>query len=59
MTVLRIQGLGFRVLKCKRPARGNDTLRIPADFLLEDDSVYKVRNKDVADAMMVLLVANR
>ncbi len=47
------------LLKCKRPARGNDTLRIPADFWLEDESVYKVRNKDVADAMMVLLVANR
>ncbi len=47
------------LLKCKRPARGNDTLRIPADFWLKDESVYKVRNKDVAEAMMVLLVANR
>ncbi len=47
------------LLKCKRPARGNGTLCTPADFWLKDKSVYKIRNKDVTEAMMMLLVANR
>ena len=47
------------LLKCKPPASGNDTLCIPADIWLEDQSVYKVRNKDVAQAMLVVLVAKR
>ncbi len=47
------------LLKCKRPTSGNDTLRIPADFWLEDETVYKARNKDVAQAMLLVLVANR
>ncbi len=46
------------LLKCKRPASGNDTLNIPADVWLERESVYKVRNKDVAEAMLLDLVAN-
>ncbi len=50
------------LLKCKRPTSGNDTLYTllkPADFWLEDETVYKARNKDVAQAMLVVLVANR
>ncbi len=43
----------------KPPTSGNDTLGIPADFWLEDESVYKVRSEDVAQAMLVVLVANR
>ncbi len=47
------------LLKCKRPTSSNDTLRIPADFWLEDETVYKARNKDVAQAMLIVSVANR
>ncbi len=41
------------------PSKGQNTLRIPADFWLENESAYKVRNKDVAEATMMLVVANR
>ena len=47
------------LLKCKRPRSNNNTLCIPADFWLEDETVYKAPNKDVTQAMLVVLVANR
>ncbi len=47
------------LLKCRRPTSSNDTLRKRADFWLEDETVYKARNKDAAQAMLVVLVADR
>ncbi len=47
------------LLKCECSTSSFDTLSIPADLWLEDETVYKTRNNDVAQAMLMVLVANR